>query len=139
MSIAFEIDPKAVEAYERLRYSKSPGYVVLKIEDEKVVLEEEGIKPFDEFIMTLPDEEPRFIFFDVPIKNRVGMDDKRMTFIFWMPMEAPVRLRMTYAGSKNLVRDSFQGISANLQFDNKEEISLQKIQQQIAKRQGINV
>ncbi len=139
MSIAFELDEVAVDKYEALRYSKRPGYIVLKIENEKIVVENEGELPIDEFRKELPDEEPRFILYDAPVKNRVGMDDKRMVFIVWMPMEAPVRLRMTYAGSKNRVRDQFQGISATIQFDEKNEMTLERVQNAVMRRQGINV
>ncbi len=139
MSIAFELDEAAVNKYEALRYSKRPGYIVLKIENEKIVVENEGELPIDEFRKELPDEEPRFILYDAPVKNRVGMDDKRMVFIVWMPMEAPVRLRMTYAGSKNRVRDQFQGISATIQFDEKSEMTLERVQNAVMRRQGINV
>ena len=139
MSIAFELDEVAVDKYEALRYSKRPGYIVLKIENEKIVVENEGELPIDEFRKELPDEEPRFILYDAPVKNRVGMDDKRMVFIVWMPMEAPVRLRMTYAGSKNRVRDQFQGISATIQFDEKSEMTLERVQNAVMRRQGINV
>ncbi len=139
MSIAFELDEVAIRRYEDLRYSKHPGYIVLKIENEKIVIESEGELPIDEFRKELPDDEPRFILYDVPVKNRVGMDDKRMVFIVWMPMEAPVRLRMTYAGSKNRVRDHFQGISATIQFDEKNEMTLERVRNAVMRRQGINV
>ena len=135
----FEIDDALKEKYEELRFSKSPGILVVKIEDEKIILERDEVVPFDEFKETLPDDEPRFVLFDAPVKNRVGVDDKRMVFIFWMPMEAPVKLRMTYAGAKNYVRDVFQGISTTLQFDDKSEMSLETIQKRVMKTQGINV
>ncbi len=135
----FEIDEELKTKYDELRFSKSTGLLVLKIENEKIILEREEVLPFDEFKETLPDDEPRFILYDAPVKNRVGMDDKRMVFIFWMPMEAPVRLRMTYAGAKNYVRDVFQGISATIQFDDKSEMTLEAIQKRIMRTQGINV
>lgn len=89
-------------------------------------------------VAKLPDNEPRFMLYDFPMKNRVGLDDTRMLFLFWMPLESPVRLRMQYAGMKNMINNMFIGISVQIQEDDKSLLNVERITKKMAGRQGSN-
>jgi hypothetical protein len=121
-----------------MRFEKKPQGFILKIEDEQLILSEHCTKPFDQMVESLPDDEPRYILYDFPMKNRVGLDDTRMLFLFWMPMESSVRLRMQYAGAKSLINTKFGGISVQLQEDDKSSLDYETIKSKMASRQGAN-
>lgn len=121
-----------------MRFEKKPQGFILKIEEEQLVLAEHTDEPFDHIVAKLPEDEPRYVLYDFPMKNRVGLDDTRMLFLFWMPMESPVRLRMQYAGAKSLINTKFTGISVQLQEDDKAALNTEKVKNKMAARQGAN-
>ena len=134
-----DIDPKVVEAFNDLKMGSKSGALILKIDGETITLDSVKHEHFDSVISSLPDDEPRYVLFDLPIVNRVGIEDKRMVFIFWMPMSSPVRLRVTYAGTKSVISTVLEGISMNIQMEEKDEYTLEKLQEKLMKRQGINL
>ena len=137
MSISgFEIHQELIKKYEELRFEKTPQGILLKIQDENLVLEDCQKNSFDYFVENLPEAEPRFLLYDFPIKNRIGLDDTRILFLFWMPLESPVRLRMQYAGTKSLITTYFQGISTQIQTDSKADLKVELVTKKMAARQG---
>ncbi len=133
-----DIDPELIKKYEEMRFEKKPQGMILKIDEENLILEKHTTEPFEEMVASLPDNEPRYILYDFPMKDRVGLDDTRMLFLFWMPMESPVRLRMQYAGAKSLINTKFNGISVQLQEDEKSSLTAERIKSKMAARQGAN-
>ncbi len=133
-----EIPPELIEEYNKMRFEKKPQGMVLKIHDGQITLEKRSDEPFDHLVQSLPDNEPRYVLYDFPIKNRVGLDDTRMLFLFWMPMESSVRDRMAYAGTKKSITSSFSGISTQIQEDDKSALTMEKVKKKIAARQGMN-
>ena len=134
-----EIDPLAIEAFEKLKQDSRTGAVILKIHEHQILVDRVAYEHYNVVIQSLPDDEPRYVLFDVPVVNRVGLEDKRMVFIFWMPMSSPVRMRVTYAGTKSVIISQLEGISLNIMMEEKDEYPLDKVQKMLMKRQGINV
>ncbi len=133
-----EIPDDLIRQYDEMRFEKKVQGMILKIQDGRVVLERRTEEPFEQLVQSLPDNEPRYVLYDFPIKNRVGLDDTRMLFLFWMPMESPVRLRMSYAGTKKSIVSSFSGITTQIQEDDKKSLTMEKVKAEIAGRQGMN-
>ncbi len=127
-----------IKRYENKRFERKEGGIVLKIDGDQIVIEDEYSENFSSLVNNLPDQEPRFVLYDVPIKNRANLDDVRTTFIFWMPMESSVKLRMHYAASKSIITKAFRGIATQTQEEEKSSLSLEKLQQRIKRSQGIN-
>lgn len=133
-----EIPESLVKEYEEMRFEKKPQGMILKIVDGTVTLEKRIAAGFDDIVAELPENEPRYVLYDFPIKNRVGLDDTRMLFLFWMPMESSVRDRMSYAGTKKAITTAFKGISTQIQEDDKKLLTYDRIKGKIAARQGMN-
>ena len=133
-----KITDQTIETYDAMRFKKQPGGLVLKIEDEEIAVEKEVEGSIDNILTDLPEAEPRYLLFDLPLKNRAGLDVVKTIFIFWMPMESPVRLRMQYASSKTTVTRSLRGIALQVQEEEKIAITLEVLTVKINKRQGIN-
>ncbi|MCY3412580.1 MAG: hypothetical protein INQ03_13155 [Candidatus Heimdallarchaeota archaeon] len=133
-----QIPEDVVKKYEDKRYQKKPGGLILKINDEQVEIEHELDENFEDLVNKLPDAEPRYVLYDVPVKNRAKLDDVKTCFIFWMPMESPVRLRMRYASTKANIPKKFRGIALQIQPEEKDEVTLDKVIHKLNRQAGIN-
>ena len=133
-----DLSEELIEKYRQMRFLKEPQGFILKIEDEKLVLEDHTKESFQTLVKALPENEPRFVLYDFPMKNRVGLDDTRMLFLFWMPMSSHVRLKIQYASAKNLINTKFPGISTQLQEEEKKNLDFENVKKFMANRQGSN-
>ncbi|MHA2170537.1 MAG: hypothetical protein ACXAB7_11645 [Candidatus Kariarchaeaceae archaeon] len=133
-----KIMEETIKKYDELRFKKQPGGLILKIEDDQIIIERVVQGSIDSVLADIPESEPRYLLFDIPLKNRAGIDVVKTIFIFWMPMESPVRLRMEYASTKSTITKEFRGIAAQVQEDEKEAINLESLITKINKIQGIN-
>ena len=133
-----KMEEDVVKYYEDFRFKKEPGGLILKIEDEAIHIEKEVNGDFDQLAAELPDAEPRFVLYDVPMQNRAKIDALKTIFLFWLPMESPVRKRMVYASSKSIIVKEFRGISAQLQEDEKDALTTDNIIYKVNRQQGIN-
>ena len=139
MSISgISVREDVVEKYENKRYDKKPGGFSLMVKDEEIIIDKEYGGDFDKLVGELPDDEPRYVLFDVPMKNRANLDDVRTAFVFWMPMTSPVRLRMRYASSKFVITKQFRGIATQIQVEEKENLNIAYMVNKINRSQGIN-
>ena len=133
-----KIEQKIVDLYEEFRFKKQQGGLILKIDEESIIVEKEVDGDLDDLANHLPDEEPRFVLYDVPLLNRAKIDALKTIFLFWLPMESPVKKRMLYASSKSIITKEFRGISAQIQEDEKTSINYDYIVNKVNKTQGIN-
>lgn len=133
-----QIPQEIIKKYESKRFEKKPGGLVLKINDDQLVLDREVNEDFSDMVSGLPDAEPRFILYDLPIKNRANLDTLKTIFIFWMPMSSAVAQRMKYASTKTSITRGFRGIALQMQPDEKKELTLENVTQKLNRQQGIN-
>ncbi|MHA2028515.1 MAG: actin-binding ADF family protein [Candidatus Kariarchaeaceae archaeon] len=133
------IQHEVVKAYEDMRFKQQPGGMIFTINEGLIEVEKEVGNDFAEMVEGLPLDEPRFVLFDVPMKNRTGLDVVKTVFIFWLPMESPVRMRMLYASSKSVILKELRGISTQIQEDEKDGLALERVIQKVNKTQGINI
>ena len=128
-----------IKTYEDMRFKKQPGGIVFKINEGLVEVDKQVGEDINAMVAALPPEEPRFILFDIPMKNRTGIDVVKTVFIFWLPMESPVKLRMIYASTKSVILKEFRGIATQIQEDEKSGLTHEKIVAKVNKTQGINI
>ncbi|MDH5401404.1 MAG: hypothetical protein OEZ01_02190 [Candidatus Heimdallarchaeota archaeon] len=129
---------ESIDLYEKKRFEKKEGGIILKINENKIEVEHEFTEDFSGLLTTLPDEEPRYVLYDVPTKNQANLDDLKTVFMFWMPIESPVRLRMHYASTKSVVGNTFRGISLTIQEDDKSVLNLDYLTTQLDKAKVMN-
>ncbi len=133
------VQQDVIKAYEDMRFKKQPGGIVFKINEGLIEVDKEVGEDINAMATALPLEEPRFILFDIPMKNRTGIDVVKTVFIFWLPMESPVKLRMIYASSKSVILKEFRGIATHIQEDDKSALTQEIIVAKVNKTQGINI
>lgn len=81
----------------------------------------------DDFASALPTAEPRYSIYDHHFMSTDGLMFNKLVFVFWCPEDSPVRLRMTYAAAKDAIKQTLDGISADVQASCDDEISLESI------------
>ena len=139
MSISgVSVEEETIKIFEEMRFRQQAGGLILNIKEGKIEIEREVDGDFNGMVGSLPDAEPRFILYDVPMSNRAGIDVVKTVFIFWLPMESPVRMRMEYASSKAIITKEFRGIATQLQEDDKSELTIDYTIAKVNKTQGIN-
>jgi len=80
---------------------------------------------YDEFVAEIKATgEPRFAVFDFEYDSGEGLR-KRIAFINWIKDDMPVRLKMLYASSKDNIRKKLDGLQAELQCTDEDEIEYQ--------------
>lgn len=132
------VQGNVIDVYRNKRYEKKEGGLVLKITDDMIEIEHNVTEDFGGLVGKLPEAEPRYILYDVPIQNRANIDDLKTVFILWMPMESPVRQRMMYSSTKAVITKSFDGIAVSLQEEEKDALNMDRVKNKIRKAQGIN-
>ncbi|MHA2501392.1 MAG: hypothetical protein ACXAE3_00780 [Candidatus Kariarchaeaceae archaeon] len=131
------ISGEIIAKFEEDRMKSEGARLVLRIENDEMVIDGEG-KDLLDMVSNLPDAEPRYVIYDIPIQNRANLTDLKTVFILWMPMESPVRMRMMYSSTKAQITNNIRGITASIQAEEKDELALDKIQAKVVKTQGIN-
>ena len=114
-----------IAKFETDRMSDTGAQLVLKIENDEMVVEFDG-EDLETVVPKLPDAEPRYMIMDIKMLNRAGVEEYRTVFILWMPMESPVRKRMLYSSTKQQVTEE------------KDELERNRVVEKIQKQQGIN-
>ncbi|KAF5000798.1 hypothetical protein FGRMN_1405 [Fusarium graminum] len=113
------IDGECITAANSLRFSKGPNrikYVIFKITDDEqsVVVEETSsdtdYETFRQRLLSGVDKSgkpaPRYAVYDVDYD--LGEDGKRTktVFVSWVPIHAPIKLRMLYASTMEYLKKS---------------------------------
>merc|ERR1719163_1934061 len=97
------------------------------IEGEVVVpaghLEDAGEDWFDEFLSQLDETKPRYIFLDYAYETDDGRPADKIVFVSWIPENAKVKDKMTFAGTKEAMKSACVGISVNLNATDLDELT----------------
>jgi len=126
-----------IAKFESDRMSDSGARLVLKLENDNMIIENDGLE-VEQMVSQLPEAEPRYVIYDIKMMNRANIEDFRTVFILWMPMTSPVRMRMMYSSTKQQITNNIRGIAATLQAEEKDELAMERIISKVNKQQGIN-
>ena len=131
------ISPEIISKFEADRMTENGARMVIKLKEDRMVIDNDGL-PMAEMVTKLPDAEPRYVIYDVPIQNRANLTDLKTIFILWMPMTSPVRMRMLYSSTKAQITNNIRGITTTMQVEEKTEVTPENIEKKVQKTQGIN-
>ncbi|KAF2858189.1 hypothetical protein K470DRAFT_260112 [Piedraia hortae CBS 480.64] len=131
------VAPECVEAFNELKLGKSTKWIIYKISDDwkEIVVEEKSTDPnFDVFREKLLNAKSknkrgeegvggRYAVFDVDY-DAPGGEGKRskITFISWVPDNAPQYPRMMYSSSKDALKRALNGLAADIQANDIDDI-----------------
>ncbi|KAH7819563.1 cofilin/ADF [Monocercomonoides exilis] len=119
MPIGVVIPSETVAKFQHFQFGRTLIYLVLKIEDEKNVVEDfegEKGKSISDLKSQLPDSEPRYIL----IHHGFIVDGtpRGKTFLLlYTPTGTSIRKKMIYASAKGEVKSALNGIQIEMDVD----------------------
>jgi len=140
------VAPECISAFNDLKLGKSTKYIIYKISDDwkEIVVEETSTNgDWDEFRNKLLNAKSkdrkgkegqggRYAVFDVQYEAGEGLRNK-ITFISWVPDDAPQYPRMMYSSSKDALKRSLNGLAADIQANDADDIEFDTILSRVSK------
>ncbi|CAG9310155.1 unnamed protein product [Blepharisma stoltei] len=126
------VDDACVVAYNRLKLTKDIKFVTYKVEGQSNVIVErvgELESTYQDFVHSLPQNEPRFAVYDFDYTADDGITSKKIVFIHWSPDNSTVKNKMIYASSKENLKRRFAGIHREVQACSLAEVEQREIAQ----------
>jgi len=113
------VDDGAIDEFCSFKIKKGTryGFITYKIDKEngKIVTDQKSeSRTVQDLINALPEDDCRFAILDNDYKTHDGRDSSKLVMIAWSPDTAPIRSKMTYAGSKDAFGRAMVGISVKI-------------------------
>ncbi|EME81776.1 uncharacterized protein MYCFIDRAFT_211452 [Pseudocercospora fijiensis CIRAD86] len=147
-SSGVSVAPECITAFNELKLGKKTKWIIYKISDDwkEIVVEETSEDPdYSKFRQKLIDAKSknkrgeegiggRYAVFDVEY-DAEGGDGKRskITFISWVPDDAPQYPRMMYSSSKEALKRALNGLAADVQANDPDDIEHDTIISKVSK------
>jgi len=141
------IAPECVSAFNDLKLSKKYKYIIYKLSDDykQVVVEETSADAdwdaFREKLITAQSKSktgkvgkgPRYAVYDFQYDLAEEGTRNKITFIAWSPDDAGVQPKMIYASSKDALKRSLNGLAAEFQANDEDDIEYASILAKVSK------
>ncbi|CAE6512187.1 unnamed protein product [Rhizoctonia solani] len=122
------VNSECQPAYQKLKLNKEKDvkqkYIIFKLSDDlkEIVVEKTSTESnYDTFVADLPKDQPRWAVYDVEFEKDGGKRNK-LTFF-----SAKIKQKMVYASSKDALRKSLDGIAADVQGTDVDEVSWETV------------
>jgi cofilin len=118
MSTGITCDDDIIASFEQFKLQqgdyKGKSFIIYKINDKKtkIIVEKTGEvgEGYDEFVESLPENEPRYGAIDIKFETDDGRETSKLVMITWIPDTGKIRPKMLYAGSKAILKSCLDGI-----------------------------
>jgi len=142
------VNPECITIFNELKLGKSLKWIIFKISDDwkEIVVEEKSTDPsyetFREKLLSAKSKDRkgvegiggRYGVFDVEYEAPGGEGKRnKITFISWCPDDAPQYPRMMYSSSKEALKRSLNGVAADIQANDADDIELSEIVSRVSK------
>ncbi|KAH8820578.1 hypothetical protein F5884DRAFT_764530 [Xylogone sp. PMI_703] len=142
------VSPECVSAFNELKLNKKIKYIIYKLSDDykEVVVEETSEDPnwevFREKLINAQSKNkngklgkgPRYAVYDFHYDLASGEGQRnKITFIAWSPDDAGIQPKMVYASSKESLKRSLNGIAAEFQANDEDDIEYQSMLAKVSK------
>mmetsp|Transcript_2428 Transcript_2428/g.2923 ORF Transcript_2428/g.2923 Transcript_2428/m.2923 type:complete len:142 (-) Transcript_2428:184-609(-) len=119
--------PGAFNDFKLQRGDYKIRYFIYKIQKDEIVIEKMGAreKTYDDFVDDLPENDCRYGLIDVEFTTADERNTSKIVFVSWAPETAKVRSKMVYAGSKEYLKGSFNGVSINVNATDMSELDFE--------------
>ncbi|MFE2326885.1 actin-binding ADF family protein [Streptomyces sp. NPDC059385] len=136
MSSGVTINDEAMKAARELKAYGACRFVTFKLSADfsEFVVAEKGERgaSYDDFLASLPADEPRFALYSFETTAGGGRKFEKLVFIAWKPESSPVRQKMLYATSAQdfkMALDIASGVE--IRATDTDEISLKAVEARI--------
>jgi len=142
------VAPECITAFNELKLGKSLKYIIFKLSDDykEIVVEHKSTEgdweAFRSQLMSAKSSSrgkegkgPRYAVYDFEYELEAGEGKRsKITFIYWSPDEgALIMPKMTYASSKEALKNALSGLAAEVQANGEDEIEYETILKDISK------
>jgi len=142
------VAPECITAFNELKLGKSTKWIIFKISDDwKEIVVEETSKEADysvfrEKLINAKSKNKRgeegiggrYAVYDVDYEAAGGAGKRtKITFISWVPDAAPQYPRMMYSTSKEALKRSLNGIAADIQANDEDDIEHDSVVSRVSK------
>ncbi|KAF2107568.1 hypothetical protein BDV96DRAFT_606411 [Lophiotrema nucula] len=142
------VAPECITAFNELKLGKDTKYIIFKISDDwkEIVVEETSTtddwSAFREKLLSAKSKNKqgkegiggRYAVYDVQYELQSGEGTRnKITFISWIPDDSPQYPRMMYSSSKEALKRALNGLAADIQANDADDIELDSILSRVAK------
>eukprot|EP01135_Chromosphaera_perkinsii_P012215 Nk52_evm34s2612 gene=Nk52_evmTU34s2612 len=125
-----------VNRYEDTKIGKKFKYLIFAMNDSltEIIVHKTGStsETYDDFLKLLPQDDCRYAVFDVDFMKDGGQRNK-LTFFAWSPDTAPIKKKMIYAASKEAIRRKLQGLAAEVQATDYDEVDYETVLEKVSR------
>jgi cofilin len=89
---------------------------------------------YDQFLADLPANDARYAVFKFDYTHADGQRQKLVLFL-WVPETSPIKSKMIYAGTKDTIKKTLQGLQVEIQGTDKSEVDYNEV---LAKCQSVS-
>lgn len=147
-SSGVSVAPECIQAFNDLKLGKSTKWIIFKISDDwkEIVVEESSTdgdySAFREKLLNAKSKDRkgkegiggRYAVFDVEYELESGEGIRsKITFISWVPDDAPQYPRMMYSSSKDALKRALNGLAADIQANDADDIEFENIKSRVSK------
>ncbi|KAF9733580.1 hypothetical protein PMIN06_007953 [Paraphaeosphaeria minitans] len=142
------VAPECISAFNELKLGKDTKYIIYKISDDwkEIVVEEtskvDDWSTFREKLINAKSKDKkgkegiggRYAVYDVSYELESGEGTRsKITFIAWCPDDAPQYPRMMYSSSKEAIKRALNGLAADIQANDADDIEWESILNRVSK------
>ncbi|KAF2654750.1 hypothetical protein K491DRAFT_460804 [Lophiostoma macrostomum CBS 122681] len=142
------VAPECVQAFNELKLGKDIKWIIYKISDDwkEIVVEEtstvDDYDAFREKLLTAKSKSKqgkegiggRYAVYDVKYELESGEGTRnKITFISYIPDDSPQYPRMMYSSSKEAIKRSLNGLAADIQANDADDIEYKSILERVSK------
>jgi len=147
-SSGVSVSPDCITTFNELKLGKSLKWIIYKISDDwkEIIVEEtstnDDFNAFREKLLNAKSKDRRgkegiggrYAVFDIEyeLENGEGTRSK-ITFISWCPDDAPQYPRMMYSSSKEAIKRALNGLAADIQANDADDIEFDNIKSRVSK------
>merc|ERR1712014_418726 len=123
------VTPECIQAFNDLKLGKSTKWIIYKISDDwkEIQVEETSTDPdYSKFREKLLNAK------STDLEGNEGKRSK-ITFISWVPDDAPQYPRMMYSSSKDALKRALNGLASDIQANDPDDIEHESIVSRVSK------
>ncbi|GAB7347883.1 hypothetical protein MBLNU459_g5409t1 [Dothideomycetes sp. NU459] len=141
------VAPECITAFNDLKLGKSTKWIIYKISDDwkEIVVEETSTTAdyaaFREKLLSAKSKDRRgkegmggrYAVYDMEYDTEGEGKRSKITFIAWVPDDAPQYPRMMYSSSKEAIKRALNGLAADIQANDPDDIEYDTIVSRVSK------
>ncbi|KAF1346612.1 cofilin [Delphinella strobiligena] len=141
------VSPECISAFNDLKLGKSTKWIIYKISDDwkEIVVEEtssvDDYSAFREKLLSAKSKDRkgkegqggRYAVYDVEYETEGEGKRSKITFISWVPDDAPQYPRMMYSSSKEAIKRALNGLASDIQANDPDDIEYDTIVSRVSK------